>query len=81
LDGGFGYEHGAVFKGDFMCEAGGITHKPVTGEEGVLMLGVMFGPLGGCDDDGNIVGVVDNDWHYEAAKANGAADHIVRKGK
>jgi 2,4'-dihydroxyacetophenone dioxygenase len=43
------------------------------------MLGMMFGPLGGCDDDGNIGGVVDNDWHYNAAKANGAAGHIVRK--
>jgi hypothetical protein len=24
--------------------------------------------------------MIDNDWMYEAARANGAADHIVRKG-
>lgn len=24
---------------------------------------------------------MNNDWHYNAAKANGAADHIVRKDK
>jgi 2,4'-dihydroxyacetophenone dioxygenase len=79
LDGGFGYEHGEVFEGDFICESGGITHTPITREDGALMLGFMFEGLGGVDAEGNLAGVLDNDWHYNTAKANGAADHIVRK--
>ena len=79
LEGGFGYEHGEVFEGDYLVEAGGITHQPFTGPKGVTMLGFMFGPLGGMDDNGNLAGVLDIDWHYQTAKANGAADHIVRK--
>ena len=39
----------------------------------------MFGPIGGFDDAGNLAGVLDIDWHYQTAKANGAADHITRK--
>ena len=62
-----------------LVEAGGITHQPFTGPKGVTMLGFMFGPLGGMDDNGNLAGVLDIDWHYQTAKANGAADHIVRK--
>ena len=46
---------------------------------GCVMLGVMFGPLGGFDDAGNLAGVLDIEWHYQTAKANGAADHITRK--
>lgn len=79
LEGGFGYEHGEVFEGDYMLEAGGITHQPFTGPKGALMLGVTFGPIGGVDEQGNLLGVLDIDWHYNAAKANGAADHIQRK--
>ena len=39
----------------------------------------MFGPIGGFDDAGNLAGVLDIDWHYQTAKANGAAGHIVRR--
>ena len=35
LKGGFGYEHGEVFEGDYMVEAGGIMHTPKTGADGV----------------------------------------------
>lgn len=76
LSGGFGYEHGEVFEGDYMVEAGGITHTPHTGPDGVLMLGTMFGGLGGLNEDGSLAGVLDCDWHYQTALANGAADHI-----
>ena len=79
LEGGFGYEHGEVFEGDYLIEGGGITHQPFTGPGGCVMLGVMFGPLGGFDDAGNLAGVLDIEWHYQTAKANGAADHISRK--
>ena len=79
LDGGFGYEHGEVFEGDYLLEAGGISHQPFTGPRGVTMLGFIFGPLGGLAEDGSLAGVLDIDWHFQAAKANGAADHIHRK--
>jgi 2,4'-dihydroxyacetophenone dioxygenase len=81
LQGGFGYEHGEVFEGDYMVEAGGITHQPFTGPEGLLLLGFMFGPIGGFDDAGNLAGVLDIEWHYETARANGAAGHITRGSK
>lgn len=79
LDGGFGYEHGEVFEGDYLVEAGGITHQPFTGPRGAIMLGFMFGPLGGMDEQGNLAGVLDIAWHVETARANGAAGHIQRK--
>jgi 2,4'-dihydroxyacetophenone dioxygenase len=79
LQGGFGYEHGEVFEGDYLVEAGGIVHQPFTGPNGLILLGFMFGPLGGMDEQGNLAGVLDIDWHYQTAKANGAAGHIVRK--
>jgi 2,4'-dihydroxyacetophenone dioxygenase len=79
LEGGFGYEHGEAFTGDYLVEAGGITHQPFTGPNGLVLLGFMFGPIGGMDEAGQLAGVLDIDWRYNAAKANGAADHIVRK--
>ena len=79
LEGGFGYEHGEVYEGDYLIEGGGITHQPFTGPNGLVLLGFMFGPLGGFDDNGQMVGVLDIDWHVQAAQANGAAGHIVRK--
>ncbi len=81
LQGGFGYEHGEVFEGDYMIEAGGITHQPFTGPKGLLLLGFMFGPIGGFDEAGNLAGVLDIEWHYQTAKANGAAGHIKRGSK
>jgi quercetin dioxygenase-like cupin family protein len=77
LQGGFGYEHGQVFEGDYLVEAGGITHQPITGDEGVTMLGFLFGGLGGMTDDGALAAVLDCDWHLEAVKANGAA-HMLK---
>ena len=81
LEGSFGYEHGEVFAGDYMVEAGGITHQPFTGPNGLILLGFMFGPIGGFDEAGNLAGVLDIEWHYQAALANGAAGHIQRKPK
>ncbi|MBI3524937.1 MAG: cupin domain-containing protein [Betaproteobacteria bacterium] len=78
LEGGFGYEHGEVFAGDYLVEAGGISHEPHTGADGAVMLGFLFGPLGGIAPDGSLAGLLDIEWHYQTAKANGAADHIRR---
>ena len=43
VEGGFGYEHGEVFAGDYMVEAGGITHQPFTGPNGLILLGFIWG--------------------------------------
>jgi 2,4'-dihydroxyacetophenone dioxygenase len=79
LEGWWGYEGRVVKAGQFIKEAGGISHAPMVGPEGTVMLAFGFGPVGGLDDDGNLVGAIDIDWMYNAAMANGAADHIVRK--
>lgn len=62
VDGGFGYEHGEVFAGDHMVEDGGNAHQSLTGPNGLVLLGFMFGPIGGIDDAGNLAGVLDIEW-------------------
>ena len=62
-----------------MVEAGGITHQPFTGPNGWVLLGNMFGPIGGFDDAGKLADALDIRWHYQTAKANGGAGHISRK--
>lgn len=79
LEGWWGYEGRIVREGQYIKEAGGIDHAPIVGPEGTIMFAWGNGPVGGLDDDGNLVGVIDIDWMYQAAKANDAADHIVRR--
>ena len=76
IEGGFGYEHGEVYAGDFMVEAGGVTHTPHVHKGGSLLLGFMHGVVQGFNPDGTIAGVVDVDWHVDAAKKNGAFAHL-----
>ena len=76
ISGGFGYEHGHVYAGDFMCEAGGVTHTPTAHPEGCVLLGFMHGAVQGFNADGSIAGVVDVDWYIEAAKQNNAFSHL-----
>ena len=64
---------------NYLVEAGAITHQPFTGPKGLILLGFMFGPIGGFDAAGNLAGVLDIDWHSQTAKANGAAGHTVRR--
>jgi 2,4'-dihydroxyacetophenone dioxygenase len=76
LEGGFGYERGDVYEGDFICEPGGITHEPHIGPQGMISLTVFCGGLGGVDGDNRVAGFVGCDEMYALAKANGAADHL-----
>jgi 2,4'-dihydroxyacetophenone dioxygenase len=78
IQGGFGYEHGHVYAGDFMVEAGGVTHTPTAHPEGCILLGFMHGAVQGLNPDGSIAGIVDVDWHIEAAKKNNAFSHLER---
>ena len=40
IEGGFGYEHGEVYAGDDMVEAGGVTHTPHVHPGGSVLLGL-----------------------------------------
>ena len=80
LSGWWGYADRYVRAGEYLKEAGGVSHMPLVGPEGTTMLAFGFGPIAGIGEDGSVLGVIDNDWMHEAARANGAADHIVRRG-
>jgi hypothetical protein len=76
LQGGFGYEHGEVRAGDYMVEAGGVTHTPFSHPDGSVLLGFMHGVVQGFNPDGSIAGVVDVDWYIDAARRNNAFSHL-----
>jgi 2,4'-dihydroxyacetophenone dioxygenase len=77
LEGHFSYEYGTMYKGDYICEAGGIHHKPIIGPEGATFYVVFHTGLSGVGADGLPTGdIVDCEWMYRAAKANGAAEHL-----
>jgi hypothetical protein len=76
IEGGFGYEHGEVCAGDYMVEAGGVTHTPHAHPGGSVLLGFMHGVVQGFNPDGSIAGVVDVDWYIDAAKKNNAFAHL-----
>jgi 2,4'-dihydroxyacetophenone dioxygenase len=77
LQGDFGYEYGSINTGDYLLEAGGVNHAPNIGPNGATFLVHFMGPLCGVSADGQPEGeVVDCEWMYRAAKANGAADHL-----
>jgi anti-sigma factor ChrR (cupin superfamily) len=77
LEGEFGYGDDRGSAGCYTRELGGAVHKPDS-PRGVLMFAVAHGPIVGYNADGSVAGIVDVDWMYEAAAANGAAAHIRR---
>ncbi|CAN5550900.1 hypothetical protein BH24ACT15_BH24ACT15_01690 [soil metagenome] len=80
LEGWWGYEGRIVQSGQFIKEAGGINHAPIVDpENGTVMLAFGNGPVAGLNPDGSIAGIIDIEWMYNAAAANGAADHIIRR--
>ena len=77
LEGDFSYEYGTMNKGDYLLEAGGVNHAPTIGKDGALFLVLFMGPVTGVGANGLPEGeVVDCEWMYRAAAANGAADHL-----
>lgn len=79
ISGSFFYENGAVYAGDYMCEAGGISHAPGT-DEGAEMITVLHGPLQMIGPDGKIEATVGIDEIYGRAEANGAVAHLEETG-
>jgi len=78
LGGGFGYDDDRGREGWYVLESGGISHRPDTDDDGMVMFAVMYGPLVGYEDDGGIAGVVDGKTMYQLAEDNNAANHIGR---
>jgi 2,4'-dihydroxyacetophenone dioxygenase len=76
LEGDFGYERGDVYAGDFLIEAGGVTHEPHIGPKGLITLAIFFSGLGGVDGDDRVAGFVGCDEMYQMAANNGAAGHL-----
>ena len=79
MTGGFDYEYGNVFAGDYIGEGLEIEHSANIGPEDVLQVSVIFGGLcgvkpGGGPDLSTLVGCRAV---YEMAKKNNAADHIA----
>ena len=77
IEGNFTYEYGTMYKGDAIVEAGGINHAATIGSEGAVLYVMFFSGICGVGEKGEPVGdVVDCEWMYRAALANGAADHL-----
>jgi len=78
LEGGFYYDaNDAGQAGCYTYEAGGAVHEPVS-PQGCIMFAVSHGPLGGCDEQGQVNAVVDCRTMLALAEASGTADHVVR---
>jgi 2,4'-dihydroxyacetophenone dioxygenase len=77
LEGEFGYGEDRGAAGCYTRELAGATHIPDT-RSGMTMLAISHGPIAGYNQDGSIAGLIDVDWMYDMAAANGAAGHIKR---
>jgi hypothetical protein len=80
LEGEFGYGDDRGSAGWYTRELGGVVHQPDS-PQGVTMFAVAHGPIVGYNEDGSIAGVVDVEWMYEAAAANGAAGHLRKHNR
>ncbi|MEO1483327.1 MAG: 2,4'-dihydroxyacetophenone dioxygenase family protein [Myxococcota bacterium] len=73
LDGEFHYHDDPSKRfgaGAYLLENDGAVHKPVS-NPGCVMLAVFHGPLDGLDDDGQLVGTLDCEWHLNAWREAG----------
>jgi hypothetical protein len=77
VEGEFGYGGERGGAGWYAYEAGGAVHIPDT-RTGMVLFAISHGPIMGYNPDGSIAGVLDVEWMYETARANGAAGHIRR---
>ena len=79
IEGGFYYDDGddKGYEGYYTCESAGAIHEPFTSPEGVTMLAISHGPIGGYTDDGQLVLMADARLHYLMARENGAVEHTT----
>jgi hypothetical protein len=79
MTGSFEYEYGNIFANDYMAEGLDIEHGAIIGKEDVLQFSIIFGGLCGAAPDGgpDLSTFIGCEGVYNAAKANGAADHIA----
>lgn len=76
IEGGFYYEDGddKGYAGYYTCESAGAIHEPFTAPEGVTMLAISHGPIGGYTDEGQLALMADARLHYLMARENGAVE-------
>ncbi|KQL43905.1 2,4'-dihydroxyacetophenone dioxygenase family protein [Brevibacillus choshinensis] len=74
IEGGFYYDDGddKGYAGYYTCESAGAIHEPFTSPEGVTMLAISHGPIGGYTDDGQLALMADARLHYLMARENEA---------
>ncbi|WP_232697413.1 2,4'-dihydroxyacetophenone dioxygenase family protein [Brevibacillus daliensis] len=79
IEGGFYYDDGddKGYAGYYTCESAGAIHEPFTSPEGVTMLAISHGPIGGYTDDGQLALMADARLHYLMARENGAVEHTT----
>ena len=78
LEGGFAYENDWGHAGWYVAEPGGVNHKPRTGPNGMVMFAVVYGPLLGYGDGGEIAAVIDAKAMYALAESAGVAGHLEK---
>lgn len=78
LKGGYNYEHERINTGNQNVEIGSIAHKPTFDPVTTEVFIIFNGGVGGADANRKPLGeYVSVDWMYNAALANGAADHLT----
>ncbi len=79
VQGGFTYPgEGSVRAGDYTYEPGGCIHAPAPdGDEDLILFVVAQGGVQGVDDDGTLLGVIDNDVIRQFAKDGGICADAV----
>ena len=76
--GSYRYEMDRVGTGEQNIEIGSIAHEPIFDERGAEVYVIFNGGLSGSNGERKPVGeYVNVEWMYEAAKANGAAEHLM----
>lgn len=75
LEGEFGYDDDRGSVGHYICEHGGVLHRPDS-PKGTVMFVITHGPLVGYNPDGSIAIVLDAKAMLEIARKHGQADHI-----
>jgi anti-sigma factor ChrR (cupin superfamily) len=75
ISGRWRYQEGEIGPGGYAYEPNGVIHEPES-ETDLEMFIVAHGPVMNYDEEGNIVGIVDNDVLYDLARANNAIGHL-----
>ena len=74
--GAFACDRGALGAGDYLYEPGGAALRDLRFPVAAQVYALVHGPLAGLSTAGGSAPLYDLDWHWQRARANGAAGHI-----